>query len=402
MGYNGLAKDFKKRWGKTPDADEDARDAQSERASVAGGADDGVPQDWNDDAQDQISALLDEVTDDAEDDAIDLAAVRRALVREDADPEDDLYHAIDEVLLPEAPVQSSPATEALDEEAHEARDAETTTPASSPKAAMIEPLFKDPVVTEMLEQGTVTLPQALTEIRRQAEQPEQDLWRILAELPNVDRMLVYEQAATLLGFETIDIGENFSAELIQPIVEWLPPPLRDNLFTFNLLPLKLKTDPETRQHSLLLVTSDPSHPDLQPLLEGLGMPVELYFAPEDVVTLHLEQVMALLGEHDASDEEPASHADAEAAAVELNLASDDPASLKEIVDLTEEDDDVLELQWEPFAEEEPAADEAAEVEWKSLDALMPADADAPPQQPASVAFDFTPEELARLVTGFIS
>ena len=84
MGYNGLAKDFINRWGKgnTPDANEEAPEAQSERASMDGG----VPQDWNDDAQDQISALLDEVTDDAEDDAIDLAAIRRALVRQDADP----------------------------------------------------------------------------------------------------------------------------------------------------------------------------------------------------------------------------------------------------------------------------------------------------------------------------
>ena len=79
MGYNRLAKDFIKRWGKdnTPDANEEARDAQSERASIDDGM--GVSQDWNDDAQDQISALLDEVTDDAEDDAIDLAAIRRAL-----------------------------------------------------------------------------------------------------------------------------------------------------------------------------------------------------------------------------------------------------------------------------------------------------------------------------------
>jgi len=370
MGYNGLAKDFINRWGKgnTPDANEEAPEAQSERASMDGG------QDWNDDAQDQISALLDEVTDDAEDDAVDLAAIRRALARQDADPvasdasdaqEDDLYLVIDEILSPEAPAESPPATEALN--AHEARDAATPVP----KAAIMEPLFKDPVVTEMLEQGTVSLPQALTAVRRQAEEPEQDLWRILAELPNADRMLVYQQAATRLGFETIGIGETFSAKFIQTIVELLPPLLRDNLVRFNLLPLELKTDPETRQPSLLLVTSDPSHPDLQPILEGLGMPAELYFAPEDVVTSHLEQVLALFDEHDASGQEPASHADAEAATIELDLVSDDPASVNEIVDLTEEDADFFELHWEPFTEEEPATDEAAEVEWKSLDALMP-------------------------------
>ena len=436
MGYNGLAKEFKKRWskGKTPEVDEAAPDAQPEPASVAGVADNGVPQDWNEDAQDQLSALLDDVADDTEEDAIDLAAIRRALAEKEAAPvaedpadapDDDLYLVIDEILSPETAAEMPPMAESLGEAPDAESEAESAPPASSPKAAAMEPLFKDPVVTEMLEQGTVTLPQALTAVRRQNEQPDEVLWRILAELPNVDRMLVYEQAANLLGFETIDISARFSAEFILTIVELLPPLLRDNLFTFNLLPLKLKADPEARQQTLLLASPDPSSPDLQPILEGLGMPVELFFAPEDLVTDHLEQVQALLDEKDASDEEPA---EAETA-IDLDLTADDTpeddeALVEEILDLTEGDADFLELHWEPFSQDEaadeaqppagvPEAEEKAEVEWTSLADLTPPDddpepaaADAAPvaaevpeeeSQPSTPsAFDFTAEELAKL------
>ena len=483
MGYNGLAKEFKKRWsrGKAPDANEAAPEAQSERTSVAGGAGGGTPQDWTEDAQDQITALLDGVSDDTEDDAIELAAIRRALAEKDTAPvtedaseaqDDDLYLVIDEILSPESPVEAPPATEALHEEATDAPDAGAESEAATPKAAAMEPLFKDPVVTELLEQGAVTLPQALTAVRRQAEEPGRDLWRILAELPNADRMLVYEQAANLLGFETIDIGEKFSPAFIQTIVELLPPLLRENLFTFNLLPLKLKADPEARQQSLILATPDPSHPDLQPILEELGMPVELFFATEEVVTQHLEEVMALLDDEPveeasledvpldeiplddvplddallddtvlddqgASNEEPA--AEVEPEAIEIDLAFDEPetaptaeddkALVEKILDLSGTDADFLELQWEPEDREEtdadaepqaaadkPVEEQKKDVEWQTLAALTPSDDDAQPsteddaaqalidsvvehaqpEEPGSAAFDFTPEELAKL------
>ncbi|MFB3131578.1 MAG: hypothetical protein ACE10K_03550, partial [Rhodothermales bacterium] len=382
MGFNGLAKEFKKHWGKdkTPDANEAAPDAQSERASVAGGDAGGTPQHWNEDAQDPISDLLDAVSDEAEDEAIDLAAIRQALAEQEPAPvaedaseaqEDDLYLVIDEILSPEAPPAETPPPEpppalSLVTETEGAPEAETS--AATPKAAAMEPLFKDVVVLEMLEQGTVSLSQALMAIRRQAEEPEQAFWRILADLPTVDRKRIFEQAANLLGFETIDIEEKFSVEFIRTIVERLPPRLRDLLFTFKVLPLKLKADPQTRQQSLLLATPDPSHPALQPILEGFGIPVELYFAPEDVVARYLEQVLALFDEKEASYDQ--GHANDEAAPVDLTRVSDetvpaaeaapkaedDQGSVNEILDLTEEDTDFLELHWEPFAEEEPSAD----------------------------------------------
>ena len=451
MRYNEPAKEVRKRWGKTSESLGAARDARPDndtgRAGHAQDWDEDV-QDWTEDAQDQISALLGDDTDDAEDDALDLAAIRQALADKEAgmsveettdDVEDDLYLVIDEILAPDTQKPQTPHDETPRAEVSPAGDEdvptpETEAPPASPASGM-EPVFRDVVVAELLEQGAVTLPQALTAVRGQPDNPDTSLWRLLADLPDINRARVFEQAANLQGFETLALNDKIAPDFIQTIVDLLPEQAREHLVTFNLLPLKLKMDPEARQQRLLLVTHDPSHPQLQTALEGFGMPVDLCYAPEDDVAQSLEQVRALQEGADPHADDEAGMIDVDLTAPEEDAASEEPKAATEAEDTSEpvqtmtiwEDSDFLELQWEPFsdseaADETPAAQEQSdeadqpELDWKPLaewtdtlsDEAAPAetasdDEAAQPEEPAAdeenadlSSFDLALDELTRL------
>ena len=422
MRYNEPAKEVRKRWGKgkTTDPHGAARDARPDKSTGRAGEaqdwDGGVP-DWNEDAQDQISALLGDDADD-DDDTLDLAAIRRALADKEAvsnadesTDDDDLYLVIDEILSPDTQKLQTSHDETLPSPAPADQAdpvPEAGPPATSP-ASVMEPVFKDAVVAELLEQGAVSLPQALTAVRGQTENPDTALWRLLADLPEVNRARIFEQAANLLGFETLAIDDKIAPDFIQAVVELLPEQAREHLVAYNLLPLKLKMDPEARQQRLLLVTHDPSHPQLQALLDSFGMPVDLCYASEDDVAQSLEQMQALQEGANAADQAAVIDVDLTASEDAAAPTEPEPAAKPEdeptpaeTITITE-DFDFLEVQWEPFAgngpdaetsapaaQDQPGEAETLELDWKPLAEWT----EAPSDEAAAAEPDLDPDDVA--------
>jgi len=399
MRYSGLAKEVRKRWGsgKTTEPHDAAQDVKPERTVADNPADAAL--DWNEDAQDQISALLDEVSEEPEEETLDLEAIREALAARDAaassaptvesdeDEEDELYLIIDEILSPEPETR-----ETFVSEADQPGDPGPVAPAVekaetplTPMAIVLEPVFKDMIMTELLGQEIVTLSQTLTAVRRQAEQPDKALWRILAALPNVDRALVFEQAAHLQGFKTIDVAEAFAPDAVGAIMQQVSPALRKKLADGNLLPLCVEGD--AGEPHLLVATHDPTNPTLRPIFDGFGASVRVFHAPEEVVAGYLEAILTGRPIPGVSVEETDQDEDAG--------LIDDAAN-----------EEFLELQWEPFEDEAleeitaPEDTEALDIAWKPLAELIAEEEEGDEGEGAeesmTAVFDFTPEERAGL------
>ncbi len=165
--------------------------------------------------------------------------------------------------------------------------------ASLPEGAFMPELaemFEDEVVMALLYGGAVRLDQIARAIVLRRRQPEQKLWRCLLEVPGVDRETVLAEAARVGGIAPAPVDEERpSVEFIKAILLLLPPSVQHTLFDRQLLPCGFAQGKESGR-VLLLATHDPTRPELEEVVRQLGMPVELRYAPERILTKRLTEL----------------------------------------------------------------------------------------------------------------
>jgi type IV pilus assembly protein PilB len=161
--------------------------------------------------------------------------------------------------------------------------------APPPSAPTTPPLpgVQDRVVHALHRKGTVTpadVEQAL-QVKRQ-QNLRDPLWRVLAELKDVDRDAVYAQAALTYAFRIAPIREREpDADFVRTVMESLPDANRDALIRLNVAPYAYAQEQATGLLKIVFITDDPMRQDLQRTMNALELErLELCYAPREVVS----------------------------------------------------------------------------------------------------------------------
>jgi len=87
----------------------------------------------------------------------------------------------------------------------------------------------------------------------------QPLWRILAEIPEVDDNVIYETAAKVYSFPTIELSSSMvDKDLVKSFVDGLPPRKRLRLLELKLLPVRSEKDSKRKVNKLVFASYDPA------------------------------------------------------------------------------------------------------------------------------------------------
>ncbi len=145
---------------------------------------------------------------------------------------------------------------------------------------------RDRVVARLLDRELVTLAhvrEAFNQWRRKGEQ--ETLWRWVAQHPKVNREAIYAEAAKIYAFREEAISaDSVEGDFVKRLVEGFSAENRDELLALQLLPIRYEVDPERGVLRLIIVSQDPTAPDVLRLVHRLGLEdYELRYAPESKI-----------------------------------------------------------------------------------------------------------------------
>ena len=167
------------------------------------------------------------------------------------------------------------------------------TPAPPTPETLPSALTRDRVVTALLRAQAITPQQAHethAEWTRTGERTAPG--RVLATHPDVDRALVFAEAARIYAFreETVD-PDQIDANFVRRVIEQFDRPDQDKLLAMRLLPLREERDEQRGISRLVFATYDPTRPELYQIAHDVGLAhFELRYAPESVVAPLLDEL----------------------------------------------------------------------------------------------------------------
>lgn len=122
--------------------------------------------------------------------------------------------------------------------------------------------------------------------QQSTSEAELPLWRMLTLVPEINRELIFAEAARVYGIEQVHIERRGALPLIEKVYHYCPRPLWDQLVRLRTVPVAEGKQQHSQRPRLIFATHDPMNPDLQELLPQLGVDYEVRYAPEeDVVDL---------------------------------------------------------------------------------------------------------------------
>ena len=205
----------------------------------------------------------------------------------DPEPEPEHEPQADTSVAEASPAASSESSKPEREEPRRARHEESP----------LDGLMRDKIVVALLQEDVISVPQALLALQRQKKRTDTALWRLIAEMKDVDSEVVFSHAAQLQGFETAHItAARPSDELIEAVRGLFAPHVGKQMQEMGLLPFDFVMDAQQKRHTLVFASNDPGSPDIQAFIEGLGAEVELRFAPASLIADRLRRT-----QHAATD-----------------------------------------------------------------------------------------------------
>lgn len=152
---------------------------------------------------------------------------------------------------------------------------------------------QDRVVTRLLRNDEVVHAHVREALALWKDQNETGtLWRMLARHPEVNRELIYTEAAATYAFPTEEVDpDTLDTDFVRDTIEMFSRSQQDRLLAFRLLPLRREYDPRRGVEKYVFATFDPMRPDIYPLLQELELyHVELRYAPESIVAPLLDEL----------------------------------------------------------------------------------------------------------------
>ncbi len=199
-------------------------------------------------------------------------------------------YQVSPIVQKPAPVESEPVQEPVEPvPQHDEPAAHGQQPAE--EASPLDGLMQDRVVMALLQEGVITMPQALTALRQQKRHPNVSIWRLLTGVAGVDADAVFAEAARVAGYETVHISERKPTdELVEAVCGLFPSPAGDEMLRMGVIPYEFNVDPAARKHTLVFASHDPSHPDVRHFVESLGPNVELRYAPASMIGERIRRI----------------------------------------------------------------------------------------------------------------
>ncbi len=160
-------------------------------------------------------------------------------------------------------------------------------PANIDLAALEQARSKDRVVAMLLRKEIVAPEQVIEAQQKQKkENAKEALWRVLAQLPDIDREAVFAEAARVYAFPAAKLDQGPpDPEFARSVVETFAEERREELFKLRILPFECDLEQQTGAIKLVFVTHDPTRPEVHRLMQQLKLErFELRYAPESVVT----------------------------------------------------------------------------------------------------------------------
>lgn len=116
------------------------------------------------------------------------------------------------------------------------------------------------------------------------------LWRVLLQFPDIDRGLVYAEAARVYGYEEANVSRRSATPLLRDTKKRVGKEIWDQMVDLRVLPIAMINKPHTNRMQLVYAALDPAHPETQRLLHQLHPAgFELRFLPEhDLIELLVE------------------------------------------------------------------------------------------------------------------
>ncbi|HEX7071211.1 MAG TPA: hypothetical protein VF190_10410, partial [Rhodothermales bacterium] len=168
----------------------------------------------------------------------------------------------------------------------------------------LDGLMRDKIVVALLQEDVISVPQALLALQRQKRRTDTALWRIVAEMKDVDSEVVFAHAAKLQGFETAHITPaRPSDELIEAVQGLFAPHVARAMTEMGLLPYDFVLDAQQKRHTLVFACNDPGSADVRAFIDGLGAEVELRFAPTSVIAERMQRKARHAHDAEAAREE---------------------------------------------------------------------------------------------------
>ncbi len=122
------------------------------------------------------------------------------------------------------------------------------------------------------------------------EGTKEPLWRVLTLFPDLDRELVYAEAARVYGFEEARISRIHALALIKDMQARLDRTLWDQIVEMRVMPVSEVLQKHSHHKRLIFATPDPTRPEVHQLLPQLGVEgFELRYAREsEILNLLIE------------------------------------------------------------------------------------------------------------------
>ncbi len=122
------------------------------------------------------------------------------------------------------------------------------------------------------------------------EGAKEPLWRVLTLFPDLDRELVYAEAARVYGFEEARISRIHALALIKDMQARLDRSLWDQMVELRVMPTSEVLQKHSHHKRLVFATPDPTRPEVHQLLPELELEgFELRYAREsEIVNLLIE------------------------------------------------------------------------------------------------------------------
>ena len=122
------------------------------------------------------------------------------------------------------------------------------------------------------------------------EGTKEPLWRVLTLFPDLDRELVYAEAARVYGFEEARISRIHALALIKDLQARLDRTLWDQIVELRVMPVSEVLQKHSHHKRLIFATPDPTRPEVHQLLPQLDVQgFELRYAREsEILNLLIE------------------------------------------------------------------------------------------------------------------
>jgi type IV pilus assembly protein PilB len=169
---------------------------------------------------------------------------------------------------------------------------ETEKPASMPPRSqsekydldMLREALRDRVVGMLVRKEFVTQQQVLEALKAQKASPREALWRLLATTTDVDRNVVYREAASVYAFRSAELIDR-DPKFAKLVMDAFPEEKRNELLSMRVFPIEYQADSATGGAKLGFATHDPARPEVHRILQKLKVGrFQLYYAPESYVT----------------------------------------------------------------------------------------------------------------------